>query len=357
MHENLDQQITENVPEFFFIWDLASQKIIYLTQGLGDYARVELTEEPDYERMLDFVHPDYRTQFENILHSFSADHAHQDHDLQVHGEKYRAKWLNLQSFPIEDDDGQVIRIVVHISDVTQRKEKLSSLEELNEKNESVIRILAHDLKSPLNNIFMLSELAGKKMKGGDQQQVLNFLKMIREVSKDTSKLIESMLELLELTDSRLSAEMHKVDLVSLVANTLKSFAPRFQAHEVHLVQQWPEEPVHARLDAQKFQHVISNLISNALKFTPASGKVTVQIYQEKDRVLLKISDTGVGIPAEKQQEIFNEFSKARQRGLHGEKSSGLGLSIVKKIVELHQGEIRVDSTPKIGTTFTVVLPQ
>lgn len=357
MKDSLDQQITNNVPEFFFIWDLASQQIIYLTQGLREYARNAFTEEPDYERMLDFVHPDDRKKFEEILRSFSTDNAHQDHDLRVNEDKYRAKWLNLKSFPILDEKGKTVRVVTHISDITQIKEEMSSLEDLNEKNEVVIRILAHDLKSPLNNIFMLANLSEKNIQSGDQQQVLKMLNMIRETSKDMRTLIESMLELMELTDSRLSPDMHNVDLVSLVANGVKNFAPRFQEYDISLNQQWPENAVHIRLDAQKFQHVVTNLLSNALKFTPTGGQVTVEISEKDKLVLLKVKDTGIGIPADRQQEIFNEFSKARQKGLHGEKSTGLGLSIVKKIVDLHRGNITVESKPKAGTTFIVEIPR
>ena len=357
MKENLDQQITSNVPEFFFIWDLESQQIIHLTQGLREYARGELTEEPDYQRMLDFVHPDDRVRFEKILHSFSPDNAYQDHDLRVHEEKYRAKWLNLKSFPVDDDEGKIVRVVTHISDITQIKEELFSLEDLNEKNEVVIRILAHDLKSPLNNIFMLSDLSERNMKSGNHQQVLKMLGMIRETSKDMRMLIDSMLELMELTDSRLIPEIHNIDLVSLVANAMEKFATRFREYDITLNQQWPENAVYACLDAQKFQHIVTNLLSNALKFTPAGGQVTVEIIEQDKEVFLKVKDTGIGIPENKQKEIFHEFSKARQKGLHGEKSTGLGLSIVKKVVELHKGSIEVESEPDTGTTFIVRIPR
>ena len=356
MQENLDQQITNNVPEFFFVWDLARQEIIHLTQGLRDYARVELTDSTDYERMLDFVHPDCRSDFEEILRGFSVAHAYQDHDLRVNEDKYRAKWLNLKSFPVENDQQEIVRVVAHISDVTERKEELSALEEMNDKNESIIRILAHDLKNPLSNIMMLSQLAEREVSGNNQPRALDFLKVIQETGSHMNALIGSMLELMELSDTRIDLDMHNTDLISQVNNNLQHFAAQFSQYSIKLVTEWPEEPIFVVLDAQKFQHVVNNLISNALKFTPPNGTVTVQISREGKRVLLAINDTGIGIPSDKHDEIFEEFSNARQRGLHGEKSTGLGLSIVKKIVELHQGEIRVDSTVGEGTTFTVILP-
>lgn len=357
MRENLDQQITNNVPEFFFIWNLSSQQIIHLTQGMQSYARGRLSEESDYEQLMDFIHPDSRDEFEEILHSFSADDAYQDHDLMVNEEKYRAKWLNLKSFPVEDDQRKIVRIVVHISDVTKRKEELSALESLNEKNESVIHILAHDLKSPINNILMLADIIERQLVEGNLQKIDSIIRMVRESGENMGKLVESMLELMELSNSRLSADMHNTDLVPLVDNIMSSFRHRFATHGIQLEKQWTKPSVYARLDAERFSHVITNLLSNALKFTPPDGTVTVTISEQDDTVYLSVRDTGVGIPEDKQTEIFREFSSARKRGLHGEKSSGLGLSIVKKIVDLHQGEVTVESSPGAGTTFLVTLPQ
>lgn len=355
MYENLDKQITENVPEFFFIWDLITQKIIYLTHGHRDYAQGSLKEQSAYERMLDFVHPDHREKLEKMLHNLSADNAYQDHDLRVNDENYSAQWLNLRTFPIENEQGQISRIVAYISDVTDRKQQINALEELNEKNESLIRILAHDLKNPLNNMIMLSALAKKEFQKGAAAQGNTMLTMLEEASKNTSKLVESLLELLELRGSRFPLNLKKVDLIALVKNMVQYYVPQAEAYQIQLELQLPEKPVHVTLDAQKFRHVIDNLLSNALKFTPKAGRVIVKVEQNKEHVLLCISDTGIGIPQDKQKEIFQEFSRARQRGLHGEKSSGLGLSIAKKTVELHQGQIKVKSKQGEGSTFTIHL--
>lgn len=357
MDENLDKQITENVPEFFFIWDLATQKMIYMTHGHESFASVELQEQSIYGMMLDFVHPEHRKKFEEILHGFAADNAYQDHDLKVNDEKYSAQWLNLRSFPIENKRGEVYRIVAHISDVTQRKEQLNALEKLNEKNESIIRIMAHDLRNPLGNMIMLTELAENEIKHGDPQKSYSFLKMIREAGKNTHQMIDSMLELLELNGSQLPLDLKRINLNVLTENLLQSFTYSCKAYDLQLERQLPEKPVHVTLDAQKFCHVINNLLSNALKFTPRGGKITVQVEETEEHVVLSVRDTGIGIAQDKQEEIFNEFSKARQRGLHGEKSIGLGLSIAKKIVELHLGSIQVESCKGQGTTFTICMPK
>ena len=359
MATNLDQQITQNVPEFFFIWDLAQQKIIHLTESLQNYARTSLNTKSAYQRMLEFIHPDHRDEFKAIIKSFSAHNAYQDHDLKVNHKKFQAEWLNLKSFPIDNDQGKAYRIVVHISDISRRKKKLASLEKVNERNEDIIRMLAHDLKNPLNNILTLTQLAEERIREGDVEAGLNFVRIIEQSDQNMRKLVDSMLELLELSGSHLAVNLSKTDFRSLVNNIADNFEPSFDANQVKLVRQLPSEEFFFNLDAQKFRHIINNLLSNALKFTPAEGEVTIALHrekQEKEAVLI-VSDTGVGIAPKQQKEIFREFSRARRKGLRGEKSTGLGLSIVRKVVEMHQGTIKVESQPGRGTAFTIRLQQ
>lgn len=355
MQQNLDKQITETVPAFFFIWDLAIQKIIYLTHGYRYYAKGHLQELSAYERVLDFVHPRHQEKLEKILQSLSAANAYQDHDLRVNEEKYKAQWVSLRTFPVEDELGLTQRIVAHVSDVSHRKQQINALEELKEEKETLIRMLVHDLKNPLNNMIMLSALARKEFQEGAAEKGNAMLAMLEEAGKSTNKLVESLLEVLELRASQFSLDRRKVDVNALVRDILQYYLPQAAAHQIQLELQLPEKPVYLSLDAQKFHHVIDNLLSNALKFTPQAGRITVKVEQNKQQVLLFISDTGIGIAEDNQKQIFQEFSPARQRGLHGEKSSGLGLSIAKKIIELHQGQIRVESQIGKGTTFTVVL--
>lgn len=355
MQQNLDKQITETVPAFFFIWDLAIQKIIYLTHGYRYYAKGHLQELSAYERVLDFVHPRHQEKLEKILQSLSAANAYQDHDLRVNEEKYKAQWVSLRTFPVEDELGLIQRIVAHVSDVSHRKQQINALEELKEEKETLIRMLVHDLKNPLNNMIMLSALARKEFQEGAAEKGNAMLAMLEEAGKSTNKLVESLLEVLELRASQFSLDRRKVDVNALVRDILQYYLPQAAAHQIQLELQLPEKPVYLSLDAQKFHHVIDNLLSNALKFTPQAGRITVKVEQNKQQVLLFISDTGIGIAEDNQKQIFQEFSPARQRGLHGEKSSGLGLSIAKKIIELHQGQIRVESQIGKGTTFTVVL--
>lgn len=119
----------------------------------------------------------------------------------------------------------------------------------------------------------------------------------------------------------------------------------------------PPEPVYAALDVNKFTQVVNNLVSNAIKFTPDGGHITVRVEPCPGCVRIHIVDDGIGIPAALQPLLFERFTKARRRGLRGEETTGLGLMLCKTIVEWHQGTLTISSTEGQGSTFTIELPR
>jgi two-component system sensor histidine kinase VicK len=117
----------------------------------------------------------------------------------------------------------------------------------------------------------------------------------------------------------------------------------------------PAEPVYAQINREKFVRVIENLVSNAVKFTKTGGEVSVSLKKESERVILQVSDNGIGIPEPLQRSIFQKFTKANRQGTQGEATTGLGLYIVKQIVDLHKGKIWLESKENQGTCFYIEL--
>jgi two-component system sensor histidine kinase VicK len=116
------------------------------------------------------------------------------------------------------------------------------------------------------------------------------------------------------------------------------------------------EKIYIELDEDKFMQVINNLISNALKFTPSGGEININIYKKAESVLISIADTGIGIPEAFHECLFDKFTIARRNGLRGEVTTGLGMSLIKTIVEWHGGKIWFNSKENVGTEFFVELP-
>ena len=118
-----------------------------------------------------------------------------------------------------------------------------------------------------------------------------------------------------------------------------------------------KERIFAEIDEDKFMQVINNLISNSLKFTPKNGNIDVYLTESKKQVLITVADNGIGIPKKYHATLFEKFTNARRNGLNGEQSTGLGMSIIKTIIEWHKGKIWFDSEENKGTTFYIELPK
>lgn len=134
------------------------------------------------------------------------------------------------------------------------------------------------------------------------------------------------------------------------------FSAKAIEYTIALTTELPDQAVWICADGRVLKQVIDNLLSNAIKFTPAEGSVTVRLSKQDDHITLSVQDSGIDIPLEMQSQLFKKFTKARRLGIHAEKTSGLGLSIVKKIIDMHRGKIYVTSQEHQGSTFTVELP-
>ncbi|MGB3586157.1 MAG: PAS domain-containing sensor histidine kinase [Tunicatimonas sp.] len=353
MITNLNKQIVDNEPEFFFIWDIGTQKIIHLADIYCENGAFKLRELTDHNRLANFFHPQDRNKFKAILRSFSTENALQDHDLRANHKKYEAKWLNLRSFLMEENGRQV---AAHISNVTKCYEQLEALQKSSEWNSEIIHMLVHDLRNPLSSIQVLSNLAQSNIQEDDTSEGLYFLTLIDDVEEDATQLIDALLSLLELNDTKFTLERKPTNVSELIQSRVEHFAVIANLYAISLTTELLNEAIPISTDSRLLKQVIDNLIMNALKFTPAQGSVTVRLSYQTGYFTLSVQDSGIGIPRDKLPELFEKFTNARRLGIRGEKTSGLGLSIVKKITDMLKGKISVTSQEHLGSTFTVELP-
>lgn len=257
---------------------------------------------------------------------------------------------------IEEKSATNGQVVDHASDPASRNEPLETLSQSGEWNLEIIHMLVHDLKGPLSSIRVLSNLAQACIQEGNISEGVDFLTLIDGVEEDASRLIETLIRLLELNNIKFTLEPEPTNLSELLQNSIQRFSTKANEYAIALTAELPNRAVWIRADGQILKQVIDNLLSNAVKFTPAEGNITVRLSKQKDHVTLSVQDSGIGIPLEMQPELFEKFTKARRTGIHDEKTSGLGLSIVKKIVDIHRGSVYITSQEHRGSTFTIELP-
>lgn len=167
-----------------------------------------------------------------------------------------------------------------------------------------------------------------------------------------------MLEISQLEDESFKLDSLKLDIVDLIQKSIRILDSAIEKKNISIDLQHPENRIICDVNPQKMSRVFDNLLSNAIKFSRENAKISIRVFSNKDHnIIIEIEDYGIGIPKNLQALIFDKFSKARRIGLGGETSTGLGMSIVKQIVELHRGKISLKSTEGKGTCFTIELPK
>jgi two-component system sensor histidine kinase VicK len=236
---------------------------------------------------------------------------------------------------------------------TDLEKALEEVKNSSQEKDRILRTVAHDLRNPLGGISSLTNIMVDE---SDDQDLKEQLRIIKDTSADTLELINEILEATNNTDKK---ELNKqiVEINSLLSNSIELL--RFKAAEKHQVILLDEADIPGQLyiNREKIWRVISNLISNAIKFSPVGETIRIYLTQESDHIQIAIADRGIGIPDSLKNKVFNMFTDAKRPGTIGEKSFGLGLSICKQIIESHGGKIWFESAPWRGTTFYITLPK
>jgi two-component system sensor histidine kinase ArlS len=228
----------------------------------------------------------------------------------------------------------------------------SELEILKNERDEFLASISHELRTPLTYIKGYADIARRPdTNEGDRNK---YLGIIHEETVKLAKLVKELFNLAKLDENTFSIEKETVHLRPYFEGIAEKISPALNGNQMDLVLSCPED-LHADIDPVRFEQVILNLLDNARKYSEPFTKINVEIGQENGKVHIKVIDEGKGIPEKDLPRIFERFyrvDKSRTRALGG---SGLGLSIVKQLVEAHGGTITVTSSPKVGTTFEIIV--
>jgi two-component system phosphate regulon sensor histidine kinase PhoR len=250
--------------------------------------------------------------------------------------------------PIRTEDGTVTGAVAVLRDVTELRQTERLRRELTAN-------VSHELRTPLTSIKGFAEtLLDGAM--ADEVTCRRFLSIIDGETDRLVKLVDDLLDLSLLESKRLTLELKPVDVSVLVAHTVDKLRPLAATQRLTLHQSGPSGIVVAA-DADRLAQVLTNLVDNALKYTPEGGRVDVQVAAVNGEVEVLVNDSGRGIGPEDLPHVFERFYRADRSRTRGSGGTGLGLAIAKHIVEAHGGRISVSSQPNEGTTFKVTLPR
>jgi len=225
--------------------------------------------------------------------------------------------------------------------------KASSLEK-----DRILRTVAHDLRNPIGGIASLTQAMADDDYTEEQKE---FISLIEETSHNSLELINEILEVTNNGSAQLNKELVEINSLSSRSVELLRFKAAEKNQQIKL--ELLDALVELFISREKIWRVISNLISNAIKFSPSGSIINVKIAEQSNDIQISVKDAGIGIPDSMKDKVFNMFTEAKRPGTAGEKSFGLGLSISKQIIENHGGEIWFESNAGAGITFYIKLPK
>jgi len=240
--------------------------------------------------------------------------------------------------------------------VGEIRDKSQQLEVANKHKSEFLANMSHELRTPLNAIIGFSEVLLERMFGELNEKQDDYLKDIHSSGRHLLTLINDILDLSKIEAGRMELEPSTFDLASALSNAMTLVRERAQRHGITLEQQVDPQLGEVTADERKFKQILVNLLSNAVKFTPDGGRIDVNARREEDNVVIAVHDTGIGIAAQDQAAVFEEFRQVGRDYTNKQEGTGLGLTLTKKFVELHGGRIWLDSEPGKGSTFTFTIP-
>jgi signal transduction histidine kinase len=283
----------------------------------------------------------YRVRMNELGHSAGAETS-DEFELAGTGRSFRGF-----TAPVQDSNDVLVGRVWTLREVTADRE-------LDRMRDSFVATVSHELRTPLTSISgFLEMLQEEEEEVGETAR--SYLDVIRRSTGRLHQLVEELLMIAQIEAHRVELDPVLLDLGALASDSVEALRPVAAENGVS-IELVAESSVEVRGDARRLAQVIDNLITNAVKFTPTGGSITVSVQGNGRSVLLGVTDTGIGIPVDEQGQVFSRFFRSRNAAQGAIAGTGLGLAISRSLVEQHGGTIALESEEGRGTNVTVTLP-
>jgi two-component system phosphate regulon sensor histidine kinase PhoR len=258
------------------------------------------------------------------------------------------RFYTLLAGPVRSREGLVQGIVAVLSDITE-------LKELDQMKTDLMSMVTHEIRTPLATVRGFAQIL---LKGGiPTEKTKEFLNIINRQSNRLVNLVNDFLDITRIESGRQAITKAPLDVEKLIQNALQDLQPLANEKNISLTYDPPTAPVPEVLaDRNLMEQVLINLLSNAIKYSPKGAQACVSLHRNNGQVIVDVKDTGLGIPPDAVPRLFEKFYRVRSDDRKDIIGTGLGLSLVKQIIEVHEGTIRVESEHGEGSTFTFTLP-
>jgi len=353
---SLFHQIGEQSNDIYFVYDVTGNKLKYMSpafETILKYSPAIIVNKP--HAFLNSIHPDDRDYVSGHFRECLNKQTTGRFEFRINsGEEI--KDIRACIYPIKED-GKLVMIAGTAEDITLVKSNILYAEKINARKNTMLDIMAHDLRGPISVIRMIASGIEKEPQVANNESIVQSVSYIQELCKRNIKLIQDLLNQEFLESAEVDIRKERADLVWEINDVINYYKSSAEILSKTFRVSSNKEKLFMQIDSLKLMQVMNNLISNAIKFTPENGVIEVDIVEKPTFVEIVVRDNGIGIPDDLQPYLYDKFTRARRPGLNGEDSVGLGMSIIKTLVELHGGTIHLESRENEGSAFYITIPK
>lgn len=350
-------------------WDIVTNRVVWSTEIERIHGLAPGSFAGTYDAFLATVYPEDRVRMIEFIQRNVAQQSNHHSEYRIVTPEGRIRWVEARGKLLTDDQGRPVQMSGLTMDVTDRKEAEVERERLldserhargeaekaNRLKDEFLSLVSHELRTPLNAMLGYAQLL--LMNQRTPEQVVEAATVIERNGRAQVQIIEDLLDMSRVITGKMRLDVQTVDLSDVIRSAVNTLAPAAAAREINL--QVVLDPRAGRLlgDASRLEQVLWNLLSNAIKFTPKQGRVQISLERVNSHVEVRVADTGQGIAADLLPFVFDRFRQGDGSTQRRHGGLGLGLSLVKHLVEMHGGSVAAQSGGTgQGTTIVVTLP-
>ncbi len=270
---------------------------------------------------------------------------------------------------VNDQDGRPAIGIESFIDITDAKraeeqrinaialeKEIEQLRKMDEVKTNFLSMVSHELRTPLSVMLGNLSMAEKGKYGDLPEKFIEKLRIVMRRGWQLNDLIDNLLDLAKIESGRVELEKQQLDIPDSVDSVLAEFQEQIEDKKLFIRTHFDKEARALIADKHMFRHILANLISNAIKFTPHGGRIEVNSYTRENTIAISVKDTGIGIPPEEQPKIFDRFYQVDNSSTRQYGGTGLGLAIVKEIAQVHNASIEIESREGQGTEIRIIFP-
>ncbi|RUR40431.1 PAS domain-containing sensor histidine kinase [Clostridium perfringens] len=350
--------VTENIKDLIFTIDVEG-KITYVNKAVIDvlgYSEEELIGEIYYDLLL----------VESNLNIIDSKYLNEDKILTIDKVRSKKGLVQLESISsrIKDNKNNTlgwVRVARNIEDVREieiLKNKFEEIKQYDKVRSEFFANLSHELRTPINIIYSCIQLlnTSKNNKTNFASLYDKYEKTLKQNCFRMLRLVNNLIDITKIDSGFIKMDFINYDIIKLTEDITISVIPYVESKNIDIIFDTDCEELEIKCDPDKIERIILNLLSNAIKFTEPGGKIEVSIFTDKNWVDIRVKDTGIGIPSHMKEFIFERFIQNDKSLNRNKEGSGIGLSLVKSLVELHNGKVFLRESNESGSEFSVLLP-